>query len=263
LGENGLPNLTWGVSGSPLVFDDTVVVTGGMTQRATVLAFHRETGEPLWQAGTDKVSYASPILATLAGKRVVLSVNAASLTGHDPVTGAVVLDVPWGRDNWPKASQPILLEGDRVFLSAGYGVGCVMLQVRADAEGRLSAEELWRNKMMKTQFNSAAERGGFLYGLDDGLLACVDAASGKRRWKDGRYGAGQTLIVDDLVLIQSEAGPVVLAVANPEAFEELGRLPALSSKTWNYPTLAGRYLLVRNDQEAACYELPMVAATAP
>jgi len=262
LGENGLPNLTWGVGASPLVFDDTVVVSGGATHGSTVLAYHRETGKPLWQAGSDKASYASPVLATVAGRRLVLSVNAASLTGHDPATGAVQLDVPWGRDNWPKASQPVALEGDRLFLSAGYGVGCVMLQVKAEADGRFSAEELWRNKMMKTQFNSAGLRDGFLYGLDDGLLACVDAATGKRQWKDGRYGSGQTLIVDDLVLIQSEPGPVVLASATPESFQELGRLAALTSKTWNFPTLAGRYLLVRNDVEAVCYELPVTSASA-
>ncbi|MGE3309851.1 MAG: PQQ-binding-like beta-propeller repeat protein [Limisphaerales bacterium] len=259
--ENGLPNLTWGVSCSPLLVDDAVIVTGGAAARATLVAYHRETGAPLWQSGTDKPSYASPVVATLAGKRLVLSVNMSSLTGHDPASGTVLLDVPWSPGDRPKASQPVVLEGDRVFLSAGYGMGCVMLQVKADpdpnADGRLTTEELWRNRMMKTQFNSAAYRDGNLFGLDDGLLACVDAATGERRWKDGRFGSGQSLIVDDLVLIQSERGPVVLAAADPEGFRELGRLPALDGKTWNYPTLAGRYLLVRNDREAACYELPV------
>jgi len=98
-------------------------------------------------------------------------------------------------------------------------------------------------------------RDGLLYGLDDGMLACVDGATGERLWKDGRYGSGQTLLVDDLVLVQSEPGPVILAAARPEGFKELGRIPALSSKTWNHPTLAGRYLLLRNDREAVCYEL--------
>lgn len=257
LEENGLPNLIWGVSGSPLVFDETVVVTGGMTNRATVLAYRRETGEPLWQAGADLASYASPILAKLAGRSVVLSLNASGLTAHDPAGGKVLLDFRWGKGDWPKAAQPVLLDGDRVFLSAGYTVGCVMLRVKAEADGMFSAEELWRNKRMKTQFNSAVARDGLIYGLDDGLLACVDAETGDRRWKDGRYGAGQSLVVDDLVLIQSEPGPVVLAEARPDGFRELGRLAALSSKTWNFPTLAGRYLLVRNDREAVCYELPV------
>ena len=109
---------------------------------------------------------------------------------------------------------------------------------------------------MKNQFNSTAHRDGFLYGLDDGFLACVEAATGQRRWKDGRFGSGQSLLVDNLVLLQSEPGPIVLARARPDAYEELARLPALSGKTWTHPTLAGRLLLVRNNHEAACYELP-------
>ena len=99
---------------------------------------------------------------------------------------------------------------------------------------------------------------GHLYGLDDGALACLNIDTGERLWKDGRFGSGQTLLVDDAIIIQSEKGDVVLAEASPNAYRELGRLPALRSKTWNHPVLAGRYLLVRNDQEMACYELAAV-----
>lgn len=258
LNENHLENLVWGVSASPLVFDDTVVVTGGMTAGPTLLAYDRATGKPLWQAGKDRASYASPIVATLAGRRVVLSVNATSLTANDTSTGEELLDYPWAPEaKWPKAAQPAALPGDRVFLSAGYGIGCTLLQITADASGKLIATEVWKSMRMKTQFNSVAARDGFLYGLDDGLLACVDLANGNRKWKSGRFGSGQTLLVDDLVIVQSEPGPVFLAAAKPDGYEELGQIPALSSKTWNHPTLAGRYLLIRNALEAACYELPV------
>ena len=257
LQENALKNLEWGVSASPLVFEDTVVVTGGETKGPTVLAFRRTTGEPLWRAGTVKASYTSPMLATLAGRRVVLSVNAASLTAHDPATGAIVLDFPWSDERMPKAAQPVVLPGDRVFLSAGYGSGCVLLQIKAGDGTALTATPVWKNLRMKNQFNSVAARDGFFYGLDDGVLASVDIGTGERKWKDGRYGSGQTLLVDDLVIVQTEPGPVALAEARPDGFHELGRIAALSSKTWNHPTLAGRYLLVRNDQEAVCYELPV------
>ncbi len=257
LRENKLANLIWGVSASPLVFDDTVVVTGGLTNGPTVLAFRRTDGEPLWHSGTDKASYASPILTTLAGRRVILSFNAASLTAHDPATGELLLNRPWTDDKWPKAAQPVVIGENRVFVSAGYGAGCELLEVKTGQDGKLAATSVWKNLRMKTQFNSAAARDGFLYGLDDGLLACVDLATGERKWKDGRYGSGQTLVVDDLVIIQSEPGAVILAEAKPDGFRELGRIPALSAKTWNHPTLAGRYLLVRNSEEMAGYELPV------
>jgi outer membrane protein assembly factor BamB len=257
LEENKLPNLIWGVSDSPLVFDDFVIVTGGLSNGFTVLAYRRSNGESLWHSGSDKAGYASPILATVAGKRVVLSANAGSFTAHDPATGELLLNQPWTEDKWPKASQPVVLDGDRVFVSAGYGSGCALFNTKSSADGKLTATQLWKNMHMKTQFNSASARDGFLYGLDDGLLACVEIASGDRKWKDGHFGAGQTLLVDDLVIIQSEPGPVVLAEAKPDAYKELGRIAALNAKTWNYPTVAGKYLLVRNSEEMACYELPV------
>jgi outer membrane protein assembly factor BamB len=157
----------------------------------------------------------------------------------------------------PKAAQPAVLAGDRVFLSASYGAGCVLLQITAGADGRFTAAQLWKSLRMKNHFNSVAVRDGHLYGLDDGGLACLDAGTGARTWKEGRYGAGQSLLVEDLVLIQAEAGFVVLGEAKSDAFRELGRIEALGSKTWNHPTLAGRYLLVRNDREAVAYELPV------
>lgn len=254
--ETGSPNLLWGASSSPLVLGDSVVVAGGGGHGPTLLAYRKSDGKPLWQSGTISASYASPVAARLLDKDVILSVNGGSFTVHDPADGKVLLGVPWGDGKWPVAAQPVVVGTRRIFLSAGYGVGCVMLELAAAPDGTFSATEVWRNKMMKTQFNSAALRDGFLYGLDDGLLACVDAATGKRRWKDGRYGSGQSLVVGEHVLVQTEPGPVVLAAARPDGFAELGRLAALDSKTWNYPTVAGHLLLVRNDHEAACFELP-------
>lgn len=260
LKENNLPNTEWGLSASPLVFDETVVVSGGAANGPTILAYNRQTGAPLWQSGFDKVSYASPILTTIAGQRVVLSVNASTVTAHNATTGELELTFYWTDDKFPKAAQPVVLPGDRVFVSAGYGMGALLLQFAAGTEGQLIPTQVWKSMRMKTQFNSVTPRDGYLYGLDDGLLACVEIATGERKWKDGRFGSGQTLLVDDLILIQSEPGPVILAAAQPDRYQEFGRLPALSSKTWNHPTLAGRYLLVRNDREAVCYRLPVDSA---
>lgn len=256
LNENDLPNLTWGKSSSPLVVDNSVVVSGGDVKSKSLLAYDKETGEPVWCAGGDKASYSSPVLATLAGVRQILSVNAGSVTGHDIADGHELWNFPWPGD-FPKASQPIAIEADRVFVSGGYGVGCAMLELHADDAGRLGVTELWHNQVMKTQFTNIVVRDGFAFGLDDGILVCLDLATGKRRWKGGRYGHGQVLLVEDLILVQAESGEVVLAAADPSAHRELSRFAALTAKTWNNPALSGRYMLVRNDREAACFELPL------
>ena len=99
-------------------------------------------------------------------------------------------------------------------------------------------------------------RDQHLYGLDNGTLVCLDLATGERAWRSGRYGHGQILLVDDLLLIQAESGDVALVKASPQAFHEFARFPALSNKTWNHMALVNNILLVRNDREAAAYELP-------
>jgi outer membrane protein assembly factor BamB len=255
---NNIANIEWGICASPLILDDLVIVTGGNTRGPVLFSFQAESGRPAWKAGNDQASYASPTLATLAGKRVILSNKARSLMAHDPASGTIVMEHSWGVDKWPKASQPVVVSANQVFLSAGYGMGCLLLEVKAGSDGKLDATELWTSMKMKTQFNSPALLNGHLYGLDDGRLACLDITNGERLWKEGRFASGQSLLVGNLVIIQSEDGPVHLCAAKPEGFQELGKLDALSSKTWNHPTLAGRYLLVRNDREATCYELPTV-----
>ena len=257
LKENSLPNLPFGKSTSPLIYDEFVVVSGGMTNGSTLLAYHIEDGSPAWRAGTDKASFSSPVLATLAGKRQIVSVNAGSASGHDPATGAVLWEYVWPGE-WPKCVQPIILPPENIFLSASFNAGCMLLQINAGADGKLSVAEKWKNRNMKSEFSNIVAREGFAYGLDDGILACIDLASGQRKWKEGRYGHGQVLLINDLLLVQTENGPVALVEANPACFRELAQIPALSAKTWNVPAVGGGCLLVRNDLEAACYKLPVL-----
>ncbi len=257
LATNRLDNLTWGKSSSPLVADGRVIVSGGTTTVRGALAFAADTGNFLWADNGDAASYASASAVTLAGRPQILINGARATAGLDPVTGKRLWEFAWGNEQMPKAAQPVVVSSNRVFVSAGYSMGCLLLEVGPDAQGTWAATEVWRSRSLKTQFNNIAVRDGHLYGLDDGFLACVDVATGKRVWKDGRFGSGQSLLVKDLVLLQAETGFVALAEAKPDGFTELGRLNALSAKTWNNPALAGPYLLVRNDQEAVCYLLPV------
>jgi len=220
-----------------------------------LLAYRSDNGSPSWQAGTNRTSYASPTLVRLCRRRQILSVNLGTVTAHDPTDGHVLWQYDWP-DHGLKCAQPVCAEGDRVFLSSGFGVGCSLIQVKTNAQGAFEVSELWRNFNMKTEFCSAIVHDSFAYGLDDGTLVCLDLVSGKRRWKDGRYGHGQIILVGDLLLVQTEAGQVALVEANPSQYVEAAKLGALSSKTWNYPALAGDFLLVRNDREAVCYRMP-------
>ncbi|MBL9114747.1 MAG: PQQ-like beta-propeller repeat protein [Verrucomicrobiaceae bacterium] len=260
LGKAGRKNLKWGISGSPLLHKDLVIVTGGDIPGPTLLAFDAASGQLKWEAEKVAASYASPSLATIGGKEVLIYSAAPGIYLHDPMTGAVLHFEKWGNANFPKGSQPTVLPQDRVFISAGYSMGCTMFQYSVDAAGEFTATELWSHNKMKTQFASVTYWEGHLYGLDDGKIACLNAETGERLWKTGRYGAGVHLMLTGegqgpRALIQSEEGPVHLLTLAPKEPTELGQLAALSSKTWNYPTPAGNVLLCRNDREAACYRL--------
>jgi outer membrane protein assembly factor BamB len=132
-----------------------------------------------------------------------------------------------------------------------------MLQIAAGEDGELRASQLWATMRLKAKFANPVLHRGFVYALDDGVLVCLDPGDGERRWKSGRYGHGQVILVGDVLLVQTEDGEIVLVDPRPDQHRELTRLPVLSQKTWNPPALAGRFLVLRNDVEAACYELPL------
>lgn len=273
--QAGLPE--WGMSCSPLVVGEFVVVSAGGPHGHSLVAYDRETGEPAWHAGDQPASYASPVFVTLLDTPQILVVNQRQLAAHAPDDGRLLWTFPWPGGE-PKVANPIPVGSDRVLIAAGYGLGCKLLQLtRASDVARersptvspgptegltapaitTAAEPLWQNRLLKPKFTNIVVRDDAIYGLDDGrTLVCLKLADGKLRWRGGRYGHGQLLLIDDLLLVQSEAGEVALVEAAPDQFHELTRFAALDGKTWNTPALAGRYLLVRNAAEAACYELP-------
>jgi outer membrane protein assembly factor BamB len=259
LAENGARRPAHGVASSPLVVDDVVVVLAGGPGGRSLVAYDARTGERRWSGGDDPAAYSSPRLATLGGVRQVVVLSLDHLSGHDARTGAVLWQDPWP-ENAEKVSQPVVLEGDRVFLSVGYGVGGRLVKVSRTEAGSWSAEVLWRSRNLKAKFTQVVSHGGFLYGLDEGVLVCLDPRDGERRWKEGRYGHGQVLLAGDLLLVQAEDGDVALVDATPDRHAELGRFPAVSGRAWATPALAGDLLLVRSDAEAACYRLPVEAA---
>jgi outer membrane protein assembly factor BamB len=108
---------------------------------------------------------------------------------------------------------------------------------------------------MKNRQSSSVLHDGFIYGLDEGILACLDASTGELKWKGGRYGHGQVLLAGDHLVVVTEEGELVLVAATPEGLRELARLPAINGETWNVPAFAGGILLVRNTEEMAAFDL--------
>jgi outer membrane protein assembly factor BamB len=254
LEDNGASVLQWGTASSPLVVDDTIVVLPGGPGGRSVVAYDRRTGARAWSALDDRAAYSSPMLVTLGGVRQIVVFSASRLMGLTPDRGEVLWEYPWTTQYDVNAGQPIVVGDNRVFISSGYGAGAAVVELTRNGE-RFSVREVWRNIRMKNQFTSSILYDGFVYGLDEAILACVDANTGDLKWKGGRYGYGQVVLASGHLIVLTEDGDLALVRATPERHEEIVRFAALDGKTWNHPALSDGYLLVRNLKEMAAFDL--------
>ena len=163
---------------------------------------------------------------------------------------------------WPGGIvQPALTaDGDVLISGSGFTGGNGMRRIAvAHGPGGWAIEERWTSIRLKPYFNDFVVHEGHAFGFDGSILACIDLKDGKRKWKGGRYGHGQLVLLadQDLLLVLSEQGELALVGAAPDQFTELARFPAIEDKTWNHPVLVGDVLLVRNAQEMAAFRLSL------
>ena len=254
LTDNGASNLSWGMAASPLIVDDTVVVLPGGAGGRSVAAYDAATGAPMWTSQDDVQAYTAPMLVTLAGVRQILVVSEHRIMGLTTGEGRLLWDYPWRTSNGINVAQPLLLGEDRVFISAAYGHGAAVVEIARQGE-QFEARTVWESSRMKNKFTSSVLHDGYIYGLDEAILACLDATTGELQWKGGRYGYGQLLLAGDHLVVITESGDLVLVAATPERHVELARFDAIDGKTWNHPIIADGRLLVRNAQEMAAFDI--------
>jgi len=243
----------WAFAGSPLVVGEFVVVA----LSGRLAAYACASGELAWLGPEAGASYGSPQLATLAGVEQLLLLAGGGLLAVDPADGALLWQHEW--KSGASILQPAVTAEDELLLGGVDAMGGIGLRRLAVARAGESwtVSERWTSRGLKPYFSDLVQHGGAAYGLDSGILVCLDLAQGERRWKDGRYGHGQLLLLADqqLLLVLSEDGELALVRAEPGAFSELARFRVLTGKTWNHPVLAGDTLFVRNAEELAAYRL--------
>ncbi len=252
----------WGFSSSPLIVADQVIVFAGDPAGQSVIAYSRQGGEVLWAAGRGRMSYSSPQKAQLGERDVVLMLSEVGLEVFDPNAGNLIWTYDW-QVQAMRIVQPLLLDDQQLILGEDYS-GCRMIQVDTQSEA-WSSRDVWSSTQLKPYFNDFVYYQGHCYGFDGKIFTCLDAATGQRRWKGGRFGFGQILLIEDMgaLLLLVESGDVILLQATPEKLVELGRFHAISGKTWNHPVIAHDKLYVRSGEEAACYQLPVEVAAEP
>lgn len=244
----------WGYAASPLVVDGTVIAVASKT---SVLGYDAATGAPRWQAPEPTHSYSSPHLATLGGVRQVLLTTEQGAASFDPKTGARLWSHDWPMTkNMSRCTQPQVVSDKEFLLGTGFGMGLRRVRVAREAD-KWTTSEVWTSRAINPYFNDGVLYEAHFYGFDGTYFVCVDAETGKGKWRARGYGNGQVLLLADqgVLLILAEDGAVALVEAQPAAHKELGRIAAIEGKTWNHPVVAHGRLFVRNGSQAACYEL--------
>ena len=254
LSENQASNLQWAMAASPLVVDDKVIVLPGGSANNSVVAYNKMTGAPVWKSQSDRQAYVSPMLVTLAGRRQIVVVSSSRVFGLEPGNGSLLWSYDWNTDMGINVSQPIMVDANRFFISSGYGKGAALVEVTGSGSA-FNSRTVWENVNMKNKFNSSVLHQGYVYGLDEGILSCLDVKTGERKWKGGRYGYGQVLLASGHLIVITDEGDLVLVRATPDQHTEVARFSAIQGKTWNYPAIAGGRLLVRNGNEMAAYNI--------
>jgi outer membrane protein assembly factor BamB len=251
--DSGMKVPGWGFASSPLVLRDMVIVAAS----GKLVAYDAASGAPRWLGPAGGDSYSSPHLATIDGVEPILLTSAQGVTGVAPADGSLLWKYSWRSDT--RIMQPAVTADGNVLITAGDAMGGVGIRRIAVTHGPAgwTAEERWTSNGLKPSFNDFVVHDGHVFGFDGGILACIDAKDGKRLWKGGRYGFGQLVLLrdQDLLLVLSEEGELVLVKAASDQFTEVARFPAIEGKTWNHPVLVGDRLLVRNGSEMVAFRL--------
>jgi hypothetical protein len=240
---------TWGFSSSPLVVGDLVIVAAS----GRLVAYDLAGGKPRWLGPPSGASYSSPQLVTIDGVVQVLLVGGTGAMGVALADGRLLWNHTWR--GLPVVQPALTADGD-VLIAVGANSGTRRLGLTYGS-GEWNVEERWTSNGLKPYFNDFVIHEGHAFGFDGNILASIDLADGKRKWKGGRYGNGQLVLLadQDLLLVLTEEGELALVNATPDQFTELARFPAISGKTWNHPVLVGDVLLVRNGEEMAAFRL--------
>jgi outer membrane protein assembly factor BamB len=244
----------WGFASSPLIVDDLVIVAAD----ATLVAYDVATGHRRWVGPTHVGSYSSPHRTTIKGIPQVLLLGGVGATSIAPADGTVLWEYSW--QGGAIVQPAVTMEGDILINTLGGSGGNGVRRIAA-AHGPAgwTVEERWTSNGLKPFFNDFVVHEGHAFGFDGSILASIDLADGKRKWKGGRYGNGQLVLLpdQDLLLVISEEGELALVGATSDQFRELARFRVLDGKTWNHPALVGDVLLVRNGQEMAAFRLSL------
>jgi outer membrane protein assembly factor BamB len=254
LKQFGGSNITWGLSESPLVLSDRILINAG-APNASIVALKKTDGSVIWKSQGDQAGYSSAVLHEVGGIREAIFFTGERALGVDVNTGKLLWSYGQVANRTANIATPIV-KGNRAFLSSGYGTGAALLEL-TPANGGITAREVYFTRQMKNHHASSVVIGEHLYGFDDAILKAMKFDSGQIAWQDRSVGKGSLVFADNRLYLYSENGVVGLAEASPQAYKEHGRfqLKTGSLPTWSHPIVSGGRLYLRDQDSIYAYDV--------
>ena len=242
----------WGYAASPLIEDNLLLLPVGGTEGNAIAALDKQSGETIWTAYSDGLSYSSPIPVTFNDVRQILFLTEKNLISVAPADGQIYWTYPW--KDTINITTPILIPDDRIYISAAYDKGAAMLAMQM-AQDSVGIEELWQSRGMKNWINSSILYENHLYGFDSSIFKCIDVDSGQEKWKTRGFERGSLVLAGNHLIVLGEGGELALVEATPLEYREKALVQILEGKCWTSPTLVDGRLYLRNEEELLCLDL--------
>jgi outer membrane protein assembly factor BamB len=252
--EYGVEIPEWGFAASPVVVGERVIVEIGASEQRSVVAFDRGSGKQLWATGDGGSAYGSPLPVEIGEREQLLFLNRTGLIAVSS-EGEMIWRFGW-QESGIKPANPVFVAPDLVMISAAYGVGAAALRL-SNGEDGYSIDELWQDRhLMRNHFSSSLAVGGYVYGMDNATLKCIDPRAGKQVWaKRGGLGKGSLIAADGMLILLTETGTLKLIEATPEAYRELASAKLFEGRCWTAPSLADGILYLRNQEEMVSLDM--------
>jgi outer membrane protein assembly factor BamB len=250
----GGSNIQWGLSESPLVLSDRILINAG-GRDASVVALKKTDGSLIWKSQSDEAGYSSAVLHEAGGVREAIFFTGQRALGVDVSNGRLLWSYNRVANGTANIATP-LVRGNRVFLSSDYGTGAALLELTPTGGG-VTAKEIYFTNEMRNHHASSILVGEHLYGFSSAILTAMQFDTGKVVWRDRSVGKGSLVFADDRLYIYSENGVIGLVEPSPEGYREHGRFKIQTGNlpTWAHPVVSGGKLFIRDQDTIYAYNV--------
>lgn len=263
LQQFGGRNISWGISESPLVIGDRVLVSPG-SRRVGFAALDRENGELLWGTEGDEAGYSSPLPVDLAGAPHIVYFSGERAAGVRADDGALLWSYRRASNRTANIATPVLVSNRdgvaEIFLSSDYGTGGALLELRSDGAGGATASEKYFTRNMRAHHATPVLHEGVLYGFSGSIFSALDIETGALFWRDRSIRKGSLTFADNRLYVFSERGDVALVEPSRAGYRQRGRFELRQrdrsgENTWSHPVVANGLLYLRDQDVLVAYDV--------